>query len=277
MRADKSGAETPVTLTRPSAGRIVPALDARLGPPRARSFGAPARLTLDVWNNSAVPVNLRARTESAWRATWTNTAINVPARSRLSLPLAVQPPPAHGPTTQAIVVSMDLGGPALLAVTSLVSAHPPGLNLLARDGVAIQVDSCFAGYTADPVCDGVTDTRGLSWWEAAWASADVASPHWVEALLPEPAPASACLLHWAEDGGTVQRSQRVRVEVEQDGGWIEIPAIREDLPGGRTTRLRFEPRRVQRIRLWQPAGDGPATRPHLLWLDEWELRAPDGQ
>ena len=96
----------------------------------------------------------------------------------------------------------------------------------------------------------------------------------MEALLPGPVTAGVAVLHWAEDRGVVQRSRRVRLEIARDGAWAPVAATSETAADGRSTRLLFQPQVAERLRLWQDAGDGPAERPDLLWLNEWELLPP---
>ena len=148
--------------------------------------------------------------------------------------------------------------------------YPPSRSLLARDGVVVTVDSTFAGYRPDAIHDGVTDTRGLTWSEAAWASAEVASPHWVEALFPSPERVSCVVLHWAEDQGRLMGSRCHRVEIEEDGAWVAPMARVTQEDGGRRTRYVFPPVAAGGIRVWQDPGCGPAARPDLLWLAEVE-------
>lgn len=276
LQVEAAGATpaAPLRLVRRVMGRIVPAAEAQLTPARASSFGGPARLQLDLQNNGPDPLSLQVLAASGWTLSWTGAQHTLAADGRGTLALLVQPPAAVAPTGQEVVVTLLSDGLPFLAVTSRVTAYPASRNLLARDGVTVQVDSTFSGYGTEALHDGIVDTRGLSWSDAAWASAEVASPHWVEALLPAPVTAGVAVLHWAEDRGVVQRSRQVRIEIARDGAWSPLAVTPETAADGRATRLIFQPQVVECLRLWQDVGDGPAGRPDLLWLDEWELLPP---
>lgn len=140
-------------------------------------------------------------------------------------------------------------------------------DLALAPGVSVTADSTFNGYTTAPLIDGVTDTEQVQWDQAAWASGDAKKEHWVEMTFPREVTIRTVLLYWAIDGGNVWTSRDYSLQVPEDGGWRELATVK-----GQTQRdmsiHSFKPVTTNRIRLLQPAGGGPATRPNILWLRE---------
>jgi hypothetical protein len=146
----------------------------------------------------------------------------------------------------------------------LAEAEP---NLALLPGVMAKTDSSYQGYTPAALTDGVTDTAGLPWDKAAWASDDAAREHWVELTFPREVTLQTVLLYWAVDVGNTWTSCRYAIQVLADGAWRDVATV-----AGQSQRdlsvHRFAPVATTRLRLLQPAGGGPVTRPNLLWLRE---------
>ena len=142
----------------------------------------------------------------------------------------------------------------------------------ARDGRArVEVDSTYAGYTIRPLTDGVRDTTGVAWNDAAWASDETGGPHWVKITFPDPTVVRALEIYWNIEGGVTYTSQRGTVV-----GWTEAGekvtlgefTNHQPVPA---TRIEFQPRKLKAIELLQPSRGGPETRPNLMWLSEIEV------
>lgn len=146
-------------------------------------------------------------------------------------------------------------------------------SLLRTSDVTVNVDSYYFGYDKDPLTDGVIDTAGLDWKQAAWASEEGAVPHWVEFAFKTPRSLREVVIYWAEDSGSYWTSQELRIEVKGpgDGEWTQV-GLHQDPAPVRETRIEFTPATVKTLRLYQPVGAGPEKRSGILWLSEVEAR-----
>lgn len=270
-RAGAAAATQEIAVTRQVVCRIVPAFDAALEPPEARSFGAPRAFRLALHNHAPEPVRFTLEASSTAALAWTNREQLVRGGARQEIALEARPETARKREPHDVVVRVRRDGALLACVTSQLAVYPRSRNLLARDGVVVTVDSTFAGYRVHPLHDGIVDAAGLDWSQAAWASAEVASPHWVEAILPAPVEIREVVLHWAIDQGHPWPSRAFRVEVQVDGRWVPLRGARTDAPDGASTRIACDAVTTDRLRLWQEPGGGPADRPDILWLAEWEV------
>lgn len=148
----------------------------------------------------------------------------------------------------------------------------PMRHLGTQPGVRVATDSAYSGYTATPLNDGVVETAGLLWHEAAFASAETAEPHWVRYQFPSPQTVSAVTAHWNEEGGTLYASRRGEIwGLLPDGRRLQLG----EWTGGDTTdrfsRVTFPPVRVNGVEWWQPPSGGSVARPDILWLVELEV------
>jgi hypothetical protein len=149
---------------------------------------------------------------------------------------------------------------------------PPLDHLATRPGVRIIADSAYSGYTTAPLHDGVVETAGLIWYDAAFASAETADPHWVRVLFPSPVSVSSVTAHWNAEGGVLYSSRRGEVwGLLTNGRYKKLGAF-EGAATGATTRVSFAPTTVSAIEWRQPPSSGSAARPDLLWLVELEVR-----
>jgi len=141
---------------------------------------------------------------------------------------------------------------------------------LAADA-AVSVDSCYSKYTAAPITDGITRTKGLHWTEAAWASADKGQPHWIELAFPQAVEIGRVQIYWSLDAGVPRTSTEFEVQAMTDAGWKRVARVRPARPASETTVVLDRPVAVKSLRIWQPAGAGPAGRPNLMWVREVEV------
>jgi F5/8 type C domain-containing protein len=158
-----------------------------------------------------------------------------------------------------------------LTATVPVTVLGTNASLARGDEVVVEVDSAYFGYSADPLTDGVTDTEDVEWSEAAWASGESFTPHWIQIRFPEITEVSEVTVWWALDGGDLWPSAQHTVEVQTaDGAWVEVGAIESDASRD-LDRHRFDPLQALAVRVIQPAGGGPATRESLMWVREVEV------
>ncbi len=146
---------------------------------------------------------------------------------------------------------------------------------LVRDKVVVKTDSCFSSYpNLEPLIDGfkMLDGSGAGN-DVTWASAEMGGPHWIEVTLPEPKPMKEVTVYWAFSGQTFYTSQRVEVQVPDNGGWRTIATSGDQpLQPQRNHTLRFDEVTTDRFRVYQPDKGGPAARPDLMWVAEVEAR-----
>jgi serine/threonine protein kinase len=149
---------------------------------------------------------------------------------------------------------------------------PPTLDELGAGRVA--VDSSYDGYTSKPLHDGVLDVKrisGMRYNEGNWASAETHEPHWIELQLRAPARLSAVYIYWGFDRDHFVASRRVELQTpDARGEWQTISTIE---PGSNYDRTAFEfaPVTTTRVRILQPAQQGPRGRPFVMWVREVKL------
>jgi len=138
----------------------------------------------------------------------------------------------------------------------------------------VAVDSSYDGYTSKPLTDGVLDVKRISamrYNEGNWASAETHEPHWIELQLREPARVSAVYIYWGFDRDRFNASRRVELQTpDERGEWQTISLVE---PGNNYDRTAFEfaPVTTNRVRLLQPAQQGPRGRPFVMWVREVKL------
>lgn len=149
---------------------------------------------------------------------------------------------------------------------------PADASIVRDSRVIVEADSTFDGYSLDRLRDGVTDAAGLEWHEAAWASGESASPHWVRIRFPLPTAINEARIVWHAEDGVAYTSRRGEwVGLLAGGGTLPIATFEEHEPVAETI-IRFDSVQLDGIELRQPAGGGSPARPNLMWLRELELR-----
>lgn len=147
----------------------------------------------------------------------------------------------------------------------------PLKHLATAPGVRVTADSAFSGYTTLPLNDGVVETAGLVWHDAAFASAESSEPHWVRVQFPKPERVSSVTAHWNDEGGTLYASQRGEVwGLSADGTAVQFGSF-DGASTNKSTRIAFPPVSVSGIEWRQPASGGAVARPDILWLVELEV------
>ncbi|MFN2597489.1 MAG: protein kinase [Pyrinomonadaceae bacterium] len=138
----------------------------------------------------------------------------------------------------------------------------------------VLVDSSFEGYDAKPLTDGVTDVRRISAMHyngGNWASAETPDAHWVELQFDEPTSVAAVYVFWGFDKNRYLPARRVELQTSDgDGKWRTISTVE---PGGNYDRTSFEfaPARTTRLRVLQPAQQGPQNRAFIMWVREVQV------
>jgi hypothetical protein len=138
---------------------------------------------------------------------------------------------------------------------------------LAAQGAHVAVDSAFYAYSEKPVNDGVVNPVGVAFNEAAWASGETDVEHWAEVQLAAPRTVSRVVIYWNVENEVVWTARHFLIQVKDAGAWKTVGEYRPDRPEP-VTACTFAAVNTGVLRVLQPKGDGPATRPNLMWLRE---------
>jgi hypothetical protein len=139
-------------------------------------------------------------------------------------------------------------------------------------GTVVRPDSCYLGYTAAPVVDGVQDRSKLRWTKAAWASEeDPATMHELAFVLGQPVNGGKLRVTFAFDNKQWFPSRKFAVEVQQsaDGPWQQV--YRVDDNRNHTVDVPLPTKPIAAIRITQDANGGSESRPALMWVQQVEL------
>ena len=232
-------------------------------PERVMEAGEMAELVLQLRNNSM----LAATATVAWTIGDTTDSDDVSLPPGASAPFSVG---LHKDTQRVSVVRfrVEAGGRVMSESSSVVVFGPILRHLGMKAGVRVMADSVYGGYTTGPLIDGIVETAGLPWNEAAFATGESPAAHWVRFLLPAPERVSAVSLFWNSEGGETYTSRNLEVAGTLAGGERVLLAAVTNAEAQATTRISFEPRDVTSIEIRQPSGGGAKARPNLMWLRE---------
>ena len=109
-----------------------------------------------------------------------------------------------------------------------------------------------------------------------WASAETPVPHWIEVDLGREARVAAVYVFWGFDRDRFTPSRRVELQTpDSRGGWQTVSTMQ---PGADFDRTAFEfaPVTASRVRIFQPAQQGPAGRPFVMWVREVQVFGAEG-
>ncbi|HEV7905270.1 MAG TPA: serine/threonine-protein kinase [Pyrinomonadaceae bacterium] len=166
--------------------------------------------------------------------------------------------------------------PQVAAPPSMQTPPKPSPSLVELGASRVAVDSSYDGYTAKPLSDGVIDVKrisGMRYNEGNWASSETHEAHWIELQLPKPARVAAVYIYWGFDRDRFVASRRVELQTpDERGQWRTISTIE---PGSDYDRTAFEfaPVETPRVRILQPAQQGPRGRPFVMWVREVKVFA----
>jgi serine/threonine protein kinase len=148
-------------------------------------------------------------------------------------------------------------------------ATVPGL--LEIKPARVLVDSSYDGYTATPLTDNEWDVRriaAMKYNEGNWASAETSAPHWIELGFEQPVRLAALYVYWGFDRNRFMPSRRAELQViDKSGRWQTISRMEPDRDYDRMA-FEFTPVNATRVRVFQPAQQGPQNRPFIMWVRE---------
>jgi len=138
----------------------------------------------------------------------------------------------------------------------------------------VLVDSSFEGYSTRPLTDGITDVRriaSMKYNEGNWASAETPVPHWIELRFDRPVRVAAVYVYWGFDRTRFTPSRSVELQTaDGEGGWRTVSTV---TPGENFDRTSFDfaPLEATRLRVYQPAQQGPPNRAFIMWVREVKI------
>ena len=181
-------------------------------------------------------------------------------------PDGVAPTPTASPTPAG--GAHTTGATSTTASTALIELKP----------ARVEVDSSYDGYNAEPLADGVTDVRRIAamrYNKGNWVSGEQPVEHWIELDLGHATRITAVYVFWGFDRDRYMPSRRVELQKPDGrGGWSTIAVLE---PGGDYDRTAFEfaPLEAERVRILQPAQQGPSRRPFVMWVREVQAYGVD--
>jgi hypothetical protein len=150
----------------------------------------------------------------------------------------------------------------------------PPASLVELKPARVLVDSSFDGYTVKPLTDGEMDVRrirAMRYNEGNWASAETPEPHWIELRFDAPQNVVAVYVFWGFDKNRYLPARRVELQAaDESGAWHTLSSVE---PGANYDRTAFEfaPVRTARLRVLQPAQQGPQNRGFIMWVREVQV------
>ena len=230
-------------------------------------------LTARCHNNSSRPRRLHLRIDAPdpWAPTPAQQTVDVPAYGTSDATFTV-----HGPEGQVQMVPVRVvaeGEPAELAAeTVALCGGPQELepNLARAEGVQVSVDSRYSGYGPAPLNDALIWPEGVHWTERAWASAESNADHWIELAWPERVEVARTIVYWNIEDGRLHAARQVRIEALTGDTWLPV-AEASPGEGEAASTIVMSPVRTTRLRVVQPAGQGPEHRPNLMWVTEVQV------
>jgi hypothetical protein len=145
---------------------------------------------------------------------------------------------------------------------------------LASFGTRAAASDFMGWYRTWPVHDGKRNELSEEgrWGKVRWLSSGVAEPHWLQLLFPGAQLIERAEIYWAQENGGFLKPTRYAFEVWLDGRWHPVAATAVE--EAHRSVLSFEPVETERVRVYMPAGAGPAARPAVLGIAELEVYSP---
>ncbi len=174
------------------------------------------------------------------------------------------------------------------ALLTLSAALVAPANAHAFGPATVGADSSYAGYGTAVLTDGrwltpaedaALAAKGIAWTDArradnsghAWISGDVAQDHWVTLEWASAQRIDGVELIW---GSATYRPAQYRVQRWDGSSWQTIAT--RGTPAGQVEAVDFAAVTTTKLRILQPNGQGGATRPNLMVLQEARARfAPE--
>jgi len=143
------------------------------------------------------------------------------------------------------------------------------------NGGRITVSSTFPGYVGGSILNNAIignaeNEDRVHWSRISWASSENGDiPHWIEITVPEPRIVNEVEIYWAFEGEFLS-SSNITIQLFVAGEWLDMIHV-TNIPAGTeitSVVLENETHEVTRVRIWQEPGQGPISRPNLMWVTE---------
>ncbi len=140
---------------------------------------------------------------------------------------------------------------------------------------SIAVSGVYDGsYSSAPLTDNVIDPYGGP--ATTWASEESnAIPHWVTADFGMPLTITAVTVYWAWNPthSSWTTSEQYRIQGWNGSAYIDLVTVNNP-PTADSTKTTITPYSTSRIRIYQPAGQGPSDYTAIMWISELQFRGP---
>ena len=138
------------------------------------------------------------------------------------------------------------------------------------EGISPSVSSTYPGYSATTITDGNLDPFGGE--ASTWAAESATQPHWVELNFGTLRPVERIAVFWAWN--TYQQawmtSRQFRIQVWDGAAFTDVSTVNSTVVDS-CTFVDITPTTTTRLRYYQPANQGPATYPAVVWLSELDV------
>lgn len=253
--------------------KIVKDIEFKLDPLKLRTFNDSPSFKVFIHNNCNTPVKgvLSVEASGECEPSLKDEEVEVKSGETECIMFDISCPAIDKRQDFTFKVSFNATGREKRRQEGLISFFPKRKNLLLQPGVAVKVDSTYAGYKTDPLYDGIVDTEGFAWNESAWASEEIATPHWIEIMFPEAVSISSVVIYWADDQGRYWVSDKYKIEAWKKGKWMVLSKMQGSNTAENISKHVFDSVVTDRIRIWQDYGGGPKDRLDLMWIKEIEV------
>ena len=140
---------------------------------------------------------------------------------------------------------------------------------------SIAVSGTYSGYTINPIADAIVDPYGGT--QSTWASdQSTLVPHWVEADFGRPVDICGLTIYWAWNSARSSwtTSRQYAIQGWNGSSFIDLATV-NNTSALDSTQTTFANYSTQRIRIYQPANQGPADYSSILWLTEVSFWSQD--
>ncbi len=141
-------------------------------------------------------------------------------------------------------------------------------------GHSVGVSGTYGGYTIAPIADAVIDAYGNE--ATTWASDESNStPHWVELVFGQQLAVSGITVHWAYNSGSssFMEAQQFRVQRWNGTAYVDVTTVNNSSQDA-TSDVSFSAVSTDRVRIYQPAAQGPPNYTAIMWLTEVQIWGP---
>jgi hypothetical protein len=166
------------------------------------------------------------------------------------------------------IVTIDFDGTPRPKGTSFdIGAYEFGSSTTSSS-TAVTVDSTYAGYSTNPVDDGVVNAAGGI--ASTWASESSTSPHWIEINLPSPVQMNFAKIWWGQNTSQQKymTSQRIDVQYWDGANFQALGTIQPTTFDVPSSTITFSSVTTSKLKFYQPANLGAPTYSSVLWITE---------